>query len=292
MRLMQLSRPSVFQTVVLASWLLCAPWCGWGSAAERADATVLVPDVLTSPGKEVRLRARVVRKGLLGLVGLGGEQVEFIVQGQSIGTSMTGGDGWAYLSFTPKMRGNHTVTVRVIESPRVKAAEGTALLASWERRKPILVIDIRATMKNRGRPAPPILPGMSSLAMPLLDEPDPLAASELEKVGRFYYNLLYVMQSESMTVLDLQQWLRQHRFPPGIPRVIGTGEEGWDRFLAQLQDEGWENIGAGIGLTPDFATVFVRRRIQAIVLGDPDEREGYPRRTVIVESWQQIRKHL
>ncbi|RMH37612.1 MAG: hypothetical protein D6690_02220 [Nitrospirae bacterium] len=281
----------VVSALVLAGWFIVL-----GSesshAAEKAEVTVLVPDVLTSPGREVRLRARVVQQGLLGPVGVGGEHVEFIVQGQTVGTVMTGGDGWAYLAFAPRMRGNHTLTARVLESPRVKANEGTGLLASWERRKPILLVDLRATLRTRARPIPPLVPGMPSLVTLALGEPDPDAVAELEKLGKFYYNLMYIVPAESVTVLDLQQWLRQHQFPPGIPRIVEKGAEGLKAFLSQLKQEGWEHVGAGIGLTKDFAHALVSQRIRTIVLGDPDEREGYPRRTVIVENWKSVRKHL
>lgn len=281
----------VVSALVLAGWFMVL-----GSesshAAEKAEVTVLVPDVLTSPGREVRLRARVVQQGLLGPVGVGGEQVEFIVQGQTVGTVMTGGDGWAYLAFAPRMRGNHTLIARVLESPRVKSNEGTGLLASWERRKPILLVDLRAAMRTRARPISPLVPGMPSLATLALGEPDPDAAAELEKLGKFYYNLMYIVPAESLTVLDIQQWLRQHQFPSGIPRIIGKGAEGLKAFLSQLKQEGWEHVGAGIGLTTDFANVLVSQRIRTIILGDPDEREGFPRRTVIVENWKTVRKHL
>ena len=64
-------------------------------------------DVLTTPGKPVKLQANVFEKGLLGRkIGLGGESLEFLVQGKVVGTTMTGGDGRAYLEYTPRMRGN------------------------------------------------------------------------------------------------------------------------------------------------------------------------------------------
>ena len=37
--------------------------------------------------------------------GLGGEQLELIIEGKSVAKAMTGGDGRAFLGYTPKVRG-------------------------------------------------------------------------------------------------------------------------------------------------------------------------------------------
>ena len=62
-------------------------------------------------------------------IGLGGESLEFLVEGKVVGTTMSGGDGKAYLEYTPRMRGNLGITVRLSESPRVLTGGGEGALS-------------------------------------------------------------------------------------------------------------------------------------------------------------------
>ena len=70
-------------------------------AAGKVAGTLSLRDALTAPGRPVMIEARLVRAGLLGQTGLGGEQLEFTVEGKKAGTAMTGGDGRAFLEYTP-----------------------------------------------------------------------------------------------------------------------------------------------------------------------------------------------
>jgi hypothetical protein len=106
--------------VVLLPILLGLPVA---SDAEKVTAKLFVPDALTRPDRSVKLEARLVQAGLFAQAGLGGEQIEFLVGGKKVGTALTGGDGRAFLEYTPRMRGNLSLVVRVVESPRVASVE-------------------------------------------------------------------------------------------------------------------------------------------------------------------------
>ena len=262
-------------------------------AADKANPTVIVSDVLTTPGDPVQLEARVFEKGLLGReIALGGETLEFLIEGQIIGTTMTGGDGRAFLEFAPRMRGNMTIRVRVPESLRVVRSEGTGLLGSWERRRPILLIDLVSIMQEKSNP-PEFLPSLPiNLSPTVLGEPDPEASKELEKLGRFYYNLIYLHRSGAGDKERVQEWIRTHEFPPGFPKVISSGRQALEELIVQLEEDGWANVTGGIGSTPDFAEALVERRLKAVILHDPEDKEDFPRRAILIESWTKVRKHL
>ena len=261
-------------------------------AADKAKSELIVSDVLTTPGKPVKLQANVFEKGLLGRkTGLGGESLEFLVQGKVVGTTMTGGDGRAYLEYTPRMRGNLAITVRVSESPRVSKAEGTGLLASWERRKPILLVDLGAIVKEQDTP-PSSLPSLPINLAGNLGDAETEAIGELEKLGKFYYNLIYLHRSEAGDADVLQQWIQTNQFPPGFPTIIPAGRQALSDWVTQLKESGWENVTGGIGRTREFAEVLVENRIKAVMLHDPEDKEGFPRRAVLVKSWDKVRKHL
>ena len=259
-------------------------------AAEKAQPLVEVSDILTKPREPVRLQARVYEEGLLGReLGLGGETVDFLVDKQMVGSTMTGGDGRAFLEYAPPLRGNFTVTVRVTESPRVLGAEGKGLLASWERKKPILLVDLLAVMQESSTPELP-LPSFSMTNV--LGEAEKDAPPELEKLGRFYYNLVYLFRSDGGDTKPVREWIRTNQFPSGFPINIPSGRQALEEFIAQMEKDGWANVTAGIGRTTEFAEVLVEHRLKAVILHDPEDNDGYPRRAVLVESWKKVRKHL
>ena len=129
-------------------------------AAGKVAGTLSLRDALTAPGRPVMIEARLVRAGLLGQTGLGGEQLEFTVEGKKAGTAMTGGDGRAFLEYTPRRAGHYAVKVRLPLSQRVESPEASATMACWERRRPILLVEFAAlTEETKAPPSPlPSLP--------------------------------------------------------------------------------------------------------------------------------------
>jgi len=262
-------------------------------ATDKAQPTVIVSDVLTTPGQPVQLQTRVFEESLLGRkIGLGGETLEFLVEKQVVGTTMTGGDGRAFWEYAPRMRGNFTITVRVPESPRVLSAEGKGLLASWERKKPILLIDLVSVMQEKSNPELPLPSFPINFSPTDLGEPDKDAPQELEKLGRFYYNLLYLFRSDAGDKKSLQDWIRTHQFPSGFPKIIPSGRQALEELIVQLEKDGWANVTGGIGRTTEFAEVLVGHRLKAVILHDPEDNEEFPRRAILVKNWNSVRKHL
>ncbi len=285
--------------VSVVAWLLVLPGAlflmvleSWG--AGRVTGSLVVPDVLTTPGKAVQLEARLIEQGFLGGSGLGGEQVEFYVRGQAVGTAMTGGDGRAFLEYTPRMRGTHPVKVTTASHERIEPAEGTAVLAAWEHRKPILLIDMRALVtKESIKPLPfPLPPLALSQALEAGADPEPDAADELEKLTRFYFNVIYLARSETENPALLRAWLSEHDFPTGLTKVVAPGKNPLEDLLIDMEEGGWENIQGGIGRTREFAEVLAKRRLQAVILPLSTQEQSFPRRAEVVSNWKEVRKFL
>src|SRR5262245_11947452 len=74
---------------------------GFLNGADKTAATILVKDSLAAPRQEATIEAKLLSKGLLRESPLGGEPVELVVNGATVATGMTGGDGRALLSFVP-----------------------------------------------------------------------------------------------------------------------------------------------------------------------------------------------
>ena len=262
-------------------------------AGERVEAKLMVEDVLALPGANLQLKSFLFREGLLGKrIGLGGENVEYFVQNRSIGKTMTGGDGKAVLEFVPRLRGNLTITTKVLDSPRVLDQEATGLLAVWEKRRPILIVDMVALLPTDTKvdSLRSVLP--LNLVKNSFPEPHADATLELEKLGKFYYNLVYLYRSNSVPVEDVRAWLRKYELPMGIPMVVQTGPQALIAFLEQLKEDGWKNVSAGIGRTVEFAEIMVERRMDTVIIQEDDSDESFPRRAKIVNGWSKVRRHL
>jgi hypothetical protein len=264
------------------------------SAAEKITAKVSVLDALTRPDRPVKLEARLIQQGLLARAGLGGEQFEYIVGGKKVGIAMTGGDGRAFFEYTPRMRGNLSMTVRVVESPRVNSAEGMGTLFSWERRRPILLVEVTSLREEPKTPIVPLiplppLPG-GRTTPPISPSPAPDAAEELKRLTDFYFNVIYVTNhSETGESNDMREWLHTHGFPPGPIEVTRPGEGALTTMIERLRGDGWDNVKAGIGRTRDFAADLVAQRLDVVIIPGRDG-EQLPKKAQAAKAWKDVRK--
>jgi hypothetical protein len=156
------------------------------SAAEKTSAAILVKDALTSPNQPATIEAKLTSKGLLSSNPRGGEPLELVVDGKVVSTAMTGGDGKAFLTYTPKAQGLVPIQVRVGNSPRVSSTEGQANLAIWEKRQPILMIELSSLVEE---PMPSRIPSIG-MGPDSERKPMPEATEELGKLTQFYYRVI------------------------------------------------------------------------------------------------------
>ena len=267
-------------------------------AAEKIVGTLTVKDTLTLPGQPARIEATLVRTGLLGMAqGLGGEQLELLLGGKSVARAMTGGDGRAFLEYTPKVRGNHEVTVKLVPNPRVTSPEAKAMLGAWERRRPILLVDVAAVIRpEKASPVP-----VPSMPIPLGEradpEPAPDAADELKRLSQFFYNVIYLSWSPKEAagplgdITDMREWLTRHKFPSGLLMTVRPGEQVLGAKIDQLRADGWTNVKAGIGKSRAFADVLVTHRVDVVIVPVPDKGD-LPKKAKAVKEWKDVRKKL
>lgn len=263
-----------------------------GLHASLAQAANLsVTDLLTSPGKPIQLQARLTNPEAEGEIGLPDQPLEFIVHGRTVGQANTDAQGWARLDFAPSMRGNLSIIVKLVTPSKTKAIEGKGVLLSWERRRPILLIDLAVLVEGELAmdPPPPELykdPGL------ILGDAHPAAASELGKLAQFYYNLVYLDLTGRGHLEHIQAWLREHQFPPGMIRILQKTPTALNELIHALKEEGWEKVSGGIGRTADFAEVLVQNRLQTVILPLPQTKGRFPRRAIVLDDWSRIRRHL
>lgn len=259
------------------------------SLAHAVDLSVT--DGLTSPGKSIQLQARLTQSEAEGEMGIPDQALEFFVHGRTVGQAKTDADGWARLDFIPNMRGNLAIVVKVITPSKADAIEGKGVLLSWERRRPILLIDLAVVVADElGIEAPPPEPFQDPGLR--LGEAHSAAAAELGKLAEFYYNLVYLDLTGRGHLEDLQDWLRVHQFPPGMIRILPPTPTALTDLIQDLKAEGWEKVSGGIGRTAAFAEILVQNRLQTIILPLPNIQEHFPRRAIVLNDWSRVRRHL
>ncbi|PJA78587.1 MAG: hypothetical protein CO149_03210 [Nitrospirae bacterium CG_4_9_14_3_um_filter_51_5] len=278
--------------LVMLSWAFGLWVTGMGLNVLLAQAADLsVTDGLTSPGKPIQLQARLTNPEADGEIGLPDQALEFIVHGRTVGQANTDAKGWARLDFVPSMRGNLSIVVKVVTPSKAEAIEGKGVLLSWERRRPILLIDLAVVVAGELVTDPPPSelyqdPGL------MLGDAHPAAAVELGKLAEFYYNLVYLDLTGRGHLEDIQDWLRHHQFPPGMIRILPKAPTALTELIHDLKTEGWEKVSGGIGRTPDFAEVLVQNRLQTVILPLPQTQGHFPRRAIVLNDWSRVRRHL
>jgi len=219
--------------------------------------------------------------------------VELVVNGATAATSMTGGDGRVLLPFVPTRKGIVPVQVRVGTSPRVSAAAAHANLVVWERRTPVLVVELSSLIED-ARPEGPLSGIGSGLQQDLKPMPD--AAAELAKLSQFYYGIMYVATVPSGADAfgissDVRNWLATHKFPPGFVLTLSPGEDSLGAKIDELHEAGWKTVKTGIGRSKVFVETFLRRRLEAVLVPEPSKGDA-PRKAKVAKDWKDVRKKL
>ena len=263
-------------------------------AAEKISGTLTVHDSLTSPNQSATIEATLTGKSLLAEPGLAGEPVELLVAGKVVATAMTGGDGRAILSYTPKAKGVVPFTARVGATSRVDVTEAAGNLAVWEHRTPILAVEMAALVEVTVAPGPTVTASGKDAEG---RRPMPDAAEELGKLTQFYYNVIYVVTQDKQAGptdqvnAQARQWLKDQKFPVGHILVLSSGPEAFGAKLDELHTAGWKALKVGVGRTKAFAEAFLQRRLDAVMVPEPAKGEA-PRKAKVAKEWKDVRKKM
>ena len=263
------------------------------SAAEKTSVILTVHDSLTAPNQPATIEATLTQKGSRAETGIGGEPIELLVAGQVAATAMTGGDGRALLSYTPKAKAMIPFTVRAGAASNVQVAEAGANLAVWERRSPMMAVEMASLMEDAVQGPAVTLPGKEAEGR----HPMPDAAVELGRLTQFYYNVVYVMTENKAVGTNDQvnaqarQWLKEQNFPVGHIVVLSSNPEAFGAKLDELHAAGWTTLKIGVGRTKAFAEAFLQRRLDAVMVPEPAKSEA-PRKAKVAKEWKDVRKKM
>jgi hypothetical protein len=261
-------------------------------AAEKSSAAILVRDALTAPGQPATVEAKLISRRLMLIAALGGEPLELVIDGKVVATAMTGADGKGFLTYTTKALGLRPLQVRVGNSPRVAPAEGQATLSVWEKRQPILMVELASLIEE---PMPSRVPPIG-ITFDSERNPRPEAADELGKLTQFYYRVIYVVSPSTgmdgfQASTEARDWLNAHKFPTGHVMTLSPDSQALGTKIDELHAAGWKTIKIGVGRSKAFAETFLQRRLEAIMVPEPAKGD-VPRKAKVAKDWKEVRKKL
>lgn len=276
--------------VLLLSWAMGVS----GEAAEKVPGILTVQDALTLPNHSVRIEAQLSGKAALGSAPLGGVTLHLQIDGKPMTTAKTNEGGQASFEYLPKMRGTNVITVSVDEAAPVAAEKRDATLCVWERRRPILMVEMTALIQPNIAPPPPAAPMPLGTETGALAQPVSDAAEELSRLTQYYYNVVYVFaggqsKADMASLGDARRWLAMHKFPTGLVAMPLPG--GLSATIETFKEGGWSTLKSGVGRTRLFADTLLQHRMEVVVVPELPKGE-LPRKAKAAKDWKEVRKKL
>lgn len=260
-----------------------------GEAAGKVPGTLIVRDALTLPNHSVRIEAQVAVK----TAGppLSGVVLHLQIDGKEVATAKTSESGQVSFDYLAKMRGTNVISVLVDPDAPIAAEKVDATLCVWERRRPIVVVEVDALIQPASAPAASPVAGTTDNTAPI---PVPEAAEELARLTQYYYNVVYVWSHEqgpmgNASTGQVRRWLGAHQFPAGFVPTPMPG--GLNATLDALKSDGWTTMKSGVGRTRAFAEVLLQHRMEVVVVPELPKGE-LPRKAKSAKDWKEVRKKL
>ena len=258
------------------------------SSDEKRSGLLVAYDVIAAPRQSINLVADLLEVGFLSYPPLGGEVLLFEHEGRMLGRTLTGGDGRAMVPFVPRAVGRMTVLVRLAESRRITAPETTAGVFVWDRKRPIVIISVKALVSAPRRPDLGLpLPR----AHPKLLNPDGGAVQALTVLAKRAH-LIYVTASDRLELSEVRQWVDRNRLPAGPIFHLKPGPMSLSHELERWRREGWINIRGGLAGTADEAKALVEKKLKAVVPPNAPLQEKWPDKVVTTKDWQEVARQL
>ena len=271
-----------FLLLLLFGWTMA----GTGEAAEKVQGILTVHDALTLPNHPVRIEAQLGGKAPGGGSQWSGVGVHLSIDGKAVATAKTNESGHASFDYLAKMRGTYVIAVSVDDAASVAADNGHATLCVWERRRPIILVELAALIQ-------PVTSASTGTAAESSLQPLSDAAAALSRLTQYYYNVVYVSggeqsPSEIAAIGNVRRWLESHKFPPGF---VAPPSEGLGATLETFKQGGWATMKTGIVRTRSSAEMLLQHRFEVVVVPELPKGE-MPRKAKAAKEWKDVRKRL
>ena len=273
----------MFLLLLLFGWTMA----GTSEAAGKVQGILTVHDALTLPNHSVRIEAQLGGKVPGGSFPWGGVGLHLSIDGKPVATAKTNDSGYASFEYLAKMRGTYTIAVSVDDAASVAADTGDATLCVWERRRPIILVELAALIQ-------PVASASTGTAAESSLQPLSDAADDLSRLTQYYYNVVYVtggeQPSEEIAASgNVRRWLASHKFPSGF---VAPPAEGLGATLETFKQGGWATLKTGIVRTRSSAEMLLQHRFEVVVVVPELPKGEMPRKAKAANEWKDVRKKL
>jgi len=258
-------------------------------AADSRKANVILYDQIVRPGEKTYIVAK-LRKGIFSArPEISGERIEFLRRlGRTkipLGIALTGEDGTAVKEISPLGIGIHSFIARPSETKRYTAEESEGIIACWDPKRPIIVVDMDGAVFETPKIELPFL------KIDKDSKPIPDAPQVLRRLSK-RYNIIFLTARGELLLNKTRLWLKEHKFPiapvftfrPGEdPTMIGEYK---DEKIKEWKKEGWD-LRIGIGNKAHDAEAYLENRMKAIIIEDEEE---LPEKAITVKGWKEIER--
>ncbi len=259
-----------------------------GFPVSRDEAVLISPDVLSQLGKPVLLSTRLVKTRMFMQIGLGGEPVEFLVDGTSVGRAMTGGDGWARKEFVSRKNGLLELTVKLAHGKRVKARPSTSIISNINLKQSIVLVDLQSTMVDENRQKNGLLDLSMFFSRKIgFSQPQEEAVEALVAISK-RASLVYLVAGQAGGVSDIHRWINDHEFPDGPVFWLRPDTHDLMEKIQNWKEEGWTNIEVGISKNINALQEYLDHELRAIAIVSEDDEEDIPDGVAVVRTWEEI----
>lgn len=256
--------------------LLCA-------ACSPREVKLQAYDTLAKPGHEVRLQAKLERRGVLGVnPDLHGFELSFFVGDKEVGRARTGKEGVAEIAWKPpEGPGQHEFRVKLAASEDYAGAEAKGRVFLREASRPTLVVDLDGTICASPQSDVAMLPPERIAVV----EGSPAVLTRLAK----RYDLIYLTARDDALLGASRDWLDRNAFPPGPLLVrdltlftLSAEQYKEDRLKALAKEF---RLTAGVGDRAEDAEAYMAAGLLAILVGDETD---VPRGARKLVTWDEV----
>jgi hypothetical protein len=228
-------------------------------------ARLRVEDVVTVRGERAVLTAyaeRSVAAFLRG--GERGVKVRFLVNGREVGATKTDADGKATVECRLPREGAQRV--EAVASLTGQKAKGSGQAFVWRQDRPILIVDVDATISETDYFELTLAP-IDRSSRPIKD-----ASRTLKELSKDFYIAYFTARPRSL-MNKTRRWLADHDFPPGpVLGSSGSGDVIWQaafkhKLIGDLRQR-WPNLLIGVGDNGADTDAFGHHEMLTVIVND------------------------
>jgi hypothetical protein len=282
---------------MLAALLLAAAAPALGQDSKAAE--LWGRDVVSRPGREVKVHAKLERKGMLGInPDVEAEPLDFFLVAQDgvrlgearfLGTGETDDDGDAELAWTPPTAGQYELEVRVRRGSTYVALPAAVCVAVPPPERPIVLVQVDGPVSSATNLQ--MFRGTANAEIPALDG----ASFALRTISQSY-QIIYLTDLDEAFTTKFRDWMALREIPraPVVFWELFGRSLSHDTYMGQVIPKlrrDLPQIAIGIGGQASDAQAFLSQGMAAILLTSerPDDLADV---VLAARRWEEALVHV